>query len=166
MGVDIIGYSRVRKLTEAEVKDGRKLSYATYVYKIQDFPERLGSLEGDGWYVGYGEARTCIGYGRYNIWRNWLAMISGWPMHYIDTTSTRSYVKSAWEATSGPFWELICFSDHDGTLGPEACKKLSKDFTEFHGKAIERAERDFLEVYNDMKAIFELAADNGAVIFC
>jgi hypothetical protein len=74
-----------------------------------------------------------------------------------------------------PFVELINFADNEGAIGPETSRKLAQDFdahsdhfrqlmsTELEQVTIE-AER-FIELYNEFHRAFEVASDDGFVVF-
>ena len=108
-------------------------------------------------------------YGTYNGWRELLAKLAGW-----------TGAKQAWKAQGGPFWELINFTDCDGTIGPVVSAKLAQDFAElqdlvdgagttsFGGDENEIEPSDvewFRRVYADFRKAFETAAQGGAVVF-
>jgi hypothetical protein len=65
-------------------------------------------------------------YGGYNQWRDELAKLAGYPPHPREKHSLHQ--SSACEVQSGPFWELLTFSDCEGTIGPKIATKLAKDF--------------------------------------
>jgi hypothetical protein len=102
-------------------------------------------------------------YSGYNWWRNELARMAGYPGR--DNRGETSYCLDCWEGKTGPFSELINFSDCEGTIGSEYSTKLARDFAEFDAKALAMGE-EFYESYQDWRKAFELAADNGAVILC
>ena len=102
-------------------------------------------------------------YSGYGWWRNELAKLAGYAPH--DSDGQISYCVDCWEGKSGPFSELINFSDCEGTIGSECSAKLARDFAEFDAKAQAEGE-EFYESYQDWRRAFDMAADNGAVIFC
>lgn len=93
-------------------------------------------------------------YSGYNAWRNELAVLAGFKSD-----------RDAWDATEGPFWELICFSDCEGTIGSIVSKKLAQDFADYQEKADLVDDEWFKSKYAEWRAAFEMAADNGAVDF-
>lgn len=115
-------------------------------------------------------------YSGYGMWREELAKLAGWPAIPHDTSFFSStprienkHAPSAWEAEEGPFWELINFSDCEGTIGPVTSAKLAKDF-ESHQHLVDGltlgSDEDtewFRERYADWRAAFEMAAMSGAV---
>ncbi|MCY8813648.1 hypothetical protein P8917_01070 [Bacillus atrophaeus] len=70
------------------------------------------------------------------------------------------------------FQELINFADNEGAIGPVVSKKLATDFKENAEEAREFAKtlgdagEVWLELYDEWKAAFEMASENGAVEFC
>lgn len=110
--------------------------------------------ESYGWRAG--------SYSGYSTWRDWLAKFGGW-----------TSAKDCWESdrTSGPFYELICFSDCEGILGQVVCEKLLKDFRAYNQMAIAEiaANSSNIEYYAGLYAEWikglEMAADGGCLAF-
>lgn len=116
----------------------------------------------------------CAGaYSRYNRWRNQLARLALYPEKTEKGTDTYLPARTghdvgAWMADSGPFWELINFTDCGGTIGPVVCQKLLKDFDDFALRAahFDWPEPGQAETFHKFHQAFrEAAAANGAVIF-
>lgn len=116
---------------------GRTAGLAPGIYSpAETFPFRAGS------YSGYGE------------WRNQLAIFAGWPS-----------AKHVWEnVDTGPFVELINFSDCEGYIGPQVAAKLAKDFAD-HAARAAKAEPWFAALYRSWRTAFEIASDGGCVVF-
>mgnify|MGYP001766384334 CR=1 FL=1 len=96
-------------------------------------------------------------YTSYNGWRNRLSQLAG----FTD-------IREVWtNDIQGPFTELLNFSDCEGTLGTEVCKKLAKDFADFYDEAAKVTDYDgwFFDMYKSWKTAFEVASNNGAVVF-
>ncbi len=175
MGLDVTAYRKLTKLDVVFDTEGAPIDPATRepvdyclrAYINYDFPGRADELENHAVYRSEEWMRGWSGgYGRYNHWRNTLAKVAGWPLGSYQQYGQKwdSYAASAWDATSGPFWELICFSDCDGVIGAAVSAKLAKDFAEHDEKA--KAEGDaFYEQYALWRKVFEMAADGGAVHF-
>jgi len=71
-----------------------------------------------------------------------------------------------------PFYELIFFSDCEGTIGPDAAADLAEDFRAMRAKVLSQpladpeAEAWFVERYDQWAAAFELASrGRGLVLF-
>ena len=105
-------------------------------------------------------------YSGYNAWRNELAKLAGYPeIEYESWGRTeKGFDGGAFKASSGPFLELIKFSDCEGVIGTAVSKKLSKDFADFDQKAAEIGGL-FYELYTEWKQAFEMASDGGFVNF-
>lgn len=68
----------------------------------------------------------------------------------------------------GPFFELIYFADNEGVIGPEAAADLLADFREHAERYLspgEQAGEYYRDRYRDWTRAFELAADDGLVVF-
>ena len=108
-------------------------------------------------------------YSGYNHWREKLAEIAGYPS--IETDRFGSGLKEmrhdagAREAGSGPFYELIWFSDCEGIIGPITSAKLARDFADFQAKADAVEDDYWREKYGKWRQAFEMAAEEGAVDF-
>jgi hypothetical protein len=95
-------------------------------------------------------------YGGYNSWRDQLAKLAGY-----------SNAQQCWATPekSGPFYELINFSDCEGVIGPDTSKKLAEDFATFERMAGLHEDEWFRSKYQDWKKAFEFASENGCVDF-
>jgi hypothetical protein len=176
MGLDITAYRQISKMTGVRYEDGEVLDEATGEYADCDlvafvnksFPGRNDNVEDGQAYRSEERFGFRAGaYSSYNRWRDELARISGWPLgsYHQYGKDWDSYAASAWEATSGPFWEMINFSDCEGVIGPETSKKLAADFAAFDAAAKTVPEPRFYEVYSEFRKAFEMASDDGAVRF-
>lgn len=171
MGLDITAYKALTKVENPKLdSDGRPENYneETSFYANPDFPGRMEGIEENTVYR-YVDAHgfRAGSYGGYNGWRNELAKLAGYPVGAYREfgRAYESYAAGAWKASEGPFYELINFSDCEGTIGPVVAAKLAKDFAEFQAKADEHPEDYFRHKYNEWRKAFEMAADNGAVDF-
>lgn len=166
MGLDITAYRGLTLDPDATDED----DYTTHldVYPNPHFPGREAPL-GKGRYRFKESTSFRAGsYSGYNQWREWLATIAGYaPVsdneHGAGNYKTHS--AGAWAATEGPFWELINFADNEGTIGTDAAKKLAKDFADYADKALDGAGGWYAQMYEQWRAAFEMASDNGAVDF-
>ena len=157
MGLDITAYSHLKAVPRKEGDDVRD-----YVFRPRPhdaFPGRTEGLDCESDYIGDAKLSFCAGsYGGYSQWREWLARVAGYPS-----------INDIWDGKvpSGPFVELINFSDCEGTIGPVVAAKLAKDFADFDEKA--RADDHspdptfYYERYKLWRQAFEIAAMNGAV---
>lgn len=178
MGIDIWGYSRIRKLEE-EPRVGTPYFHATfcdlappayvaglelsarYTYAkchqsyaihstvLGDFGQCLWALE----YLGDNEeARTR----RFNFYMDWRNLPSDGVDHLWMQT---------WERL--PFQELHSFL-HSGTwmLNSTVCRRLAADFAGLHEEAKANLAKSplFGAIYSDMCRAVQLAADDGVLV--
>ena len=174
MGLDVYAYSNVKKIDCVLDEDGdavhpvtrESVDYDVRVYANPDFPGRADGVEDRACYTGKECSSLSAGYGSYNAWRNQLAKLAGYPetRHTNYGITEMRHDAGAWAATSGPFWELINFSDCEGTIGPIVSAKLARDFADFEERAKTVGGR-FYDGYQQWREAFETAADNGLVNF-
>ncbi|MCA8328888.1 hypothetical protein [Burkholderia cepacia] len=177
MGLDATAYRQITKIDCVFDDNGEPIDPVTRepiecdylrVYINPDFPGRADDLVDRAVY-GYEDADEAFsgGYGRYNFWREKLAKLAGYQPIPVDPYGTgKSELRhdhAAWNATSGPFWELICFSDCEGVIGAAVSAKLAQDFAQFDEQA--RTDESFYAIYSQWRAAFEMAAQNGCVHF-
>lgn len=120
-----------------------------------------------------------MSYSTYNDWREILAQAAGYPlMSYKDMKHSEvvkhSHCAGAWEATAGPFWELINFSDCEGIIGTQTSKKLAKDFKMQKArvfKSIDNSAKTESQIklvkaiYEDIEKVFNFASNDGLVAY-
>jgi hypothetical protein len=151
-------------------RDGRYVDDAVVLYSNPDFPERSYGAE-CGVPLAYAEHGRGGGwsYTGYSQWRERLAELAGYPAVNRSNDSW-PHSQKAWEAVEGPFWELINFSDCEGTIGPLVAAKLASDFDLFAERAagVKGGFDDdhFRECFDSMRNAFRKAANGGAVKFC
>lgn len=179
MGLDITAYRNLRKIDAVFDVDGEPIDpitrepidYSLKAYANNDFPGRDEGLEDRAIYSAEDSMGFRAGsYSGYNAWREELAKLAGYTAadYTIYEQTKKRHDAGAWASTSGPFWELINFSDCEGVIGPVVSAKLAKDFAEFddNARAHSTAREDwFYPVYQDFRQAFEMAADKGAVDF-
>jgi hypothetical protein len=167
MGLDVTAYNKLNRLNVktrgdgalVDAETGEEIGAYCYVSNPEDFLDRAATLENGGYYAySQSMAFPAGSYGTYNDWRNRLAALAGYPQ------VNGRHDEGAWVSTQGPFWELINFSDSEGTIDSVVAAKLLRDFEEFDAKAQTRTE-DFYLRFSFWKRAFALAADGGAVRF-
>lgn len=178
MGLDITAYKQLTKIDcvfdaqgepiHPETREELKYDFRAYV--STGFPGRAGMIEDRAIYSAVDRHGFRAGsYGGYNQWRDELAKLAGYPAKPVDRYNTgnvqQRHDQGAWDADSGPFWELINFSDCEGVIGSEVSAKLAKDFAEHQGAADAHEDEYFRERYKEWRKAFEMASDNGAVDF-
>lgn len=176
MGLDITAYSNLKKLDCVFDDEGEPISaetrqhleYDLHVYENTDFPGRADGLQDRAVYAADDTIRFRAGsYGGYNAWREELARIAGYPLTDYSKYEriSKRHDAGAWAVESGPFWELINFSDCEGVIGPLVSAKLAKDFSDFDAVAKLSEKAYFYEMYSQWREAFEMASNNGAVDF-
>jgi hypothetical protein len=179
MGLDITAYRKLTKLDVVFDADGEPIDPQTRepvddymkVYANSDFPGRAEGLEDRAIY-SYEEADSCLslGYGGYNGWREALAKMAGYPLTEYEGqfgSREKAHAAACWgDGETGPFAELINFTDCDGTIGPVVAAKLARDFAEWDERAKAVGEPHyFYRIYAELRKGVEMAADGGALRF-
>jgi hypothetical protein len=177
MGLDIYAYRKLTKLDVLFDSDGGPVDPTTRepvedcyrVYANPDFPSRADGLEDRACY-SYADAEHVFSrsYGGYNLWRETLAKLAGYPLDYSKTFGEPSHAAAAWNGkvrAGAPFWELVNFADNEGTIGPVVAAKLLRDFADFDEMAKAVIEDGFYDGYCDIRKGLEFAADGGALDF-
>lgn len=168
MGIAVVTYSGLRQMDESEIiykelfdEDNEvieKFPENGFTFcKNKHFPHAAQDIPDDAVYSSESSTSFHAGsYSGYGEWRNWLAKIVGWES-----------VNVAWEKGEygQPFMELLKFSDCDGVLGTEVCKKLAKDFLDYEKEAMQSSNDYHTELYQKWKSLFVLASNNGAISF-
>lgn len=156
MGLDVTWYRQCQKTDHEDGADFEARNNPNY-------PQRSDQIEDRSFYVALASGGiACGAYSRYNRWREELAKMVGYPATGEDEFHKHS--ASAWAASSGPFWELINFSDCEGTIGAGPSKKLVADFRQWKPQA-DAIGGEFADQYAKWQHAFEQASDNGCVDF-
>lgn len=176
MGLDISAYRKITKIDAVFSANGEAISPVTREavdYDMQAhindaFPGRADEIEDGAIYraedsLGFHAG----GYGGYNMWRNELAKLAGYPLGQYEQYNKMwdSYCIACWNGANGPFSELINFSDCEGVIGASIAAKLAGDFAEFQDAADKIEDPYFKSKYAEWRSAFEMAADGGAVCF-
>lgn len=169
MGLDISYYSNIKE-SEVFDEDSEITIYSqTFTYQLGSLKQNTSYEPIDGSHLGRFRAGS---YSGYNSWRNQLAIMAGYESDrsvWDDFDSNVRFTKlkkiEGVNIEVKPFYELIYFSDCEGTIGPEISKKLYNDFVKFDDKAKESTDMFFYELYEKWKNAFEVASNNGAVCF-
>lgn len=176
MGLDVTAYRRLQKLDAVFDAYGEPIdptsrepvSYDLWACANPNFPGRAAEIEHRAVYRAADSFRFRAGsYSYYNRWRDRLAQLAGYPLGQYEKYGRKwdSFCVSCWGGASGPFAELINFSDCEGTIGTAVSTKLANDFADFQEKANKVGEYGFPTLYNDFRRAFEMASDGGAVDF-
>ncbi|UXU89090.1 hypothetical protein [Burkholderia sp. S-53] len=168
-GLDVTAYSGL-VIVESPVmsSDGMPQGKDQVTLDPGNFPDRFRGLEAGKVYQLTSSFDFRAGsYSGYNVWRNELAKLAG----YQRSMSARNkavelrYDETVWKLDHGPFWELINFSDAEGTIGPEVCRKVYRDFVQYRSQASQVSTPYFYESYVDWMKAFEMCANDGAIVF-
>lgn len=180
MGLDITAYSQIEEMKDVVFNaDGEpidpttktELDYEIFfrAYLNDDFPGRADGIKDKALYTyGDRDGMYAGSYSGYNMWRDQLAKLAGYPIGKYDAGygwERESYCVACWNGATGPFSEIINFSDCEGVIGTDICKKLAKDFADFQGKADAHSDDWFREKYTEWRKMFELGSDAGCVQF-
>lgn len=179
MGVDISAYKNLTRIDckldsnndPADEKILEAVEDGDYIqpYKNPDFPGRADEIQDQNVYSYEDSANFfSASYGYYGKLRDTLAEIAGYALEeYKDSFGgvSPSHCMECWRGGTGPFSELINFSDCEGIIGRKVSKKLLNDFNDFQEKAEKLNNGHFMAFYNGMKSAFEMASDDGIVDF-
>lgn len=178
MGLDISSFRAVVRMDNPTLNEdnepidpetGDWMRNTVRVYENTDFPGRASPLVDGHYTFAESVGGPSLAYGSYNKWREELARMAGYEAKSVTLYGVVEvrHAASAWAATSGPFWELINFSDCEGVIGPIASAKLAKDFSDFEERArsFQSTAYRFYETYLEFREVFEFAKDGGFVDF-
>lgn len=169
MGLDITAYSKIKAEPNGFDTDGDLIDWDNHftIYINPHFQAQSEGLQEKTAY-SYDESHgfRAGSYSGYNGWREQLAKMAGYPAVEVERYGRKDFHHDAgaFAATSGPFWELINFSDCEGALGEAVCKKLLIDFNQFASEA-EKDDSYFKDRYQDWYKAIRLGADGGCVCF-
>ena len=156
MGLDVTAYSKIKKLDSFEADEYGEPFGVDYfqLWVNTDFQDHGKGLS-DGFYTYENEHGFKAGsYSGYGNWRNQLAILAGFK------DSSHAWAK---EEEKYPFHELINFSDCEGVINSDICKKLLSDFLQFEEKAKE--DENFYYRYQQWIIGLKLASDDGCFTF-
>ena len=164
MGLDITAASKLELIPDAPADlDGFHVGS-----NPDEFADRADGLKPGFYRCGKTLNFRAGSYSGYNAWRELLAKLAGYPerVHLSGyKPPEKLHAAGAWEATEGPFWELINFSDCEGTIGPKTSAKLAQDFAEHQAAADAHPAEWFRDLYRTWRLAFTMAAQGGAVDF-
>lgn len=181
MGLDIVAVNRIKRIicnVDAEgwpidPVTGARLDHETLFrgYQNPDFPGVADEIE-EGTFYGF-EKSVSFNAGSYSSfggWRDKLAALAGWPKsrfwHYAKDRWAESHCARCWAGETGPFSDLIDFSDCSGLLGASEAARLASNFAQYQSLANRHEDEDMRCLYNKWRSACELAADEGCIIFC
>jgi hypothetical protein len=171
MGLDISAYQGITLAEDVRAnEDGEPVDErGKYRYDVcipRAVCEKSGDLVEGGFYLFTNCFEFRAGsYGGYGEWREELAKLAGYPLTDTDNPRVKKHAAACWNGATGPFSEMINFSDCEGVLGAEVCAKLLGDFENFYDQALKHDDVNFFERYDQWTKAFEMAADGGCVQF-
>lgn len=158
MGLDITGYSKVILDDNQSERD----MYDIYIDHHKAFPEHSKPFLQGKYYrtEGLKYGFRAGSYWGYNQWRKQLCNV----IYDIDIEEIWDYPE---KYKNKPFFNLINFSDCNGEIGTEMSKSLAKDFKEHQHIIDELSDKyfHFKHAYTEWRKVFELASDDGIVLF-
>lgn len=200
MGLDIRAYQNLEYVGPADKNDpyGEGLSlFEVKTYNHYDFGNREGSMRIDHVYRGDAFTSQRMGsYSGYSRFRDTLWLCA---MRIVVVAKT---VEKHAPGSIGKFYgltevfeELIDFSDCEGIIGPEACKRIYGDLVSWRATCFHMIQSDcrakienvgesyllahpefkesveseflyFMAAYDRAVAVFAAASENGCAVFC
>jgi hypothetical protein len=174
MGLDIYAYSKIVEETEVS-KNQKRLEElglserGEEIMSIETFDEHAYKGLSPGTYFTTDQSESFSfragSYSGYNQWRSVLSQT-------MLGVSPEQVWTNPDEWKDRPFFGLINHSDCDGAIGGPVAKSLYRDFVEYKKKAesytgdpLNEDNGWFVEVYLDFLKAFELAADDGILVF-
>ena len=165
MGLDITAIKKATKVTDSEVvkainddEDGpRNAAYERglripYKNPADVFASRFDDLEEVPYEVEEAFGFRAGSYSGYGAWRRELAELVGvLDLEYFWARLDQMVELNEPEPVDMPFWQLLHFSDCEGTIGPDTCKKLAKNFAEWEERAKEYAKKKHEAEYSRMR---------------
>lgn len=179
MGLDITAYRKIEKLDcvfdsdgyPIDPKTGEPLDWQTYFFACvnPEFPRQADGIKDGNCYKFEEDYKFRAGsFLGYNHWREQLAKLAGYPAVLAPIGNMlleKRHDEGAEKSGGGPFYELICFSDCEGVIGPKTSAKLAQDFQAFQESADQHEDERFRSRYNDWRKAFEMASESGCVRF-
>lgn len=170
MGLDIVVYERIQLVPwQHEYGDECHEMDHVRIWKDQGFPRSARGLELGRCYLSLGDSYSfrAGSYSGYNTWREQLCRSA----LNVDPQEVWSNEE---QYQDKPFFELIHFSDCEGSIGPAACADLHQDFLTW-GEAIrqdfEKLDAEsgwgyYVGGLDEWAKAFATTAGTGLVYFC
>jgi hypothetical protein len=169
-GLDIAVYEKLTPVPAPQLdKNGEPVGLNLVKLSPVEFPERFAGLAaGKVYHYAQSFSFRAGSYSGYGYWRNELAKLAGYhsvPFKSFNGKTEMRYDAAVWEIKKGPFWELIDFSDAEGTIGPVVCKRVYQDFLQYQAAAAKHPDEYFRASYDDWMKAFAMCANEGAIVF-
>jgi hypothetical protein len=173
MGLDVLAVSKLR-FVSSEAPDEDEPGHYHFTGQ-PDYPDHARPLV-PGYYAAEPGSEEHLfrggSYGGYNLWRLRLANFAlGLSLTTVEQFALLALREHLFAGRA--FAPLLFFSDCDGEIGPTLSRLLAADFAQYQAAAEEWHRRNpatqdqmgLFPKYNDWRRAFELAADNGLVMF-
>ena len=165
MGLSISYYSNIKYTGKNDEDKFEYKDKCCYLYGNDSFPNHF-DINKSGVYIYEKRGTFNAGsYSTYSQFRHDLQTMA------IFSNGITNINYDEYDEKSIPFYELIHFSDCEGSINADICKKIFKDF-EDNSKKIKKQldmskDRDetFWYLYKQFKKAFRVASNNGAVTF-
>ena len=162
MGLGIVAYSNLTPVTEDEAVQCNDED----LVPAQAHPDFERTTRGSAPYYRITDTTVTWtwragSYSGYNGFRNMLASLAG-----VSITDVWKLPNLYWEV---PFFELLNFSDCEGTVGTEAAKDLLVDFIQHRPQFVAMVASDdpyWISLYDNWIHGLTLASENGVLYFC
>lgn len=157
MGLDITAYGSAQPTNPPE-DDQDYPSWIVHVFQENGFGHSLRGLS-EGWYHVGGTALSfrAGSYSGYNAWRASLCK-AALGVDPETVWNDESYADK-------PFYELIHFSDCEGSIGPDAAADLYADFVEHRERIVAQLDEYEAAKYDEWLFAFKVASGRGLVEF-
>ena len=183
MGLDILAISRINfdsinEEAELDTESRDEETDQNFIFLMNNdilFEQSDGIKQGNYRYDGACDSFGAGSYSGYNRWREKLAFLAGWDISDLHEAAIKTLARNEnlnevldqddTAKVEIPFVELIMFSDCEGFIGTKTSAKLFKDFSEHLEDAKEIGD-GFFYLYEHFMNAFDLASDDGCVVFC
>lgn len=161
MGLDVVAYERVDRLSETPAPDDVWATWFQAVVADESMRGALAGLEPNAYYRPTGEVCDfrAGSYSGYNEWRAELCR-----------RALGAEPEDVWNAPDEyhdqPFFLLVNFSDCDGVFGHEAAARLADEFEKERERVCSNSDLHFRRLYDQWAKAFDLASGEGAVVLC
>ena len=162
MGLDVRVYQNIKEVADADDAD-----FTAFVV-AEEWEWKIKNLKKEAHYVG-----TCVDhtisypYSRHSRFREMLIRLIG-RIDLLQADGQINWDELPTEQGSDiPFIDLVFFADNEGCLDWEVSEKIYQDFKKWEDKVDADgglSEYD-VELYRDWMNVFDLARQNGVVVF-
>lgn len=162
MGLGIWAFSHIQPVcgefefeNEQEIRDRRTQKLLPHLIGFRIDPKYKDWAAG----IEPGQAYSYLSQENFHIGSySYIAPFRDWLSRLVENGLT--------DEPGDPFYELICFSDCQGTINAKISAKLHQDFVQFHAKAKTFSEAVYhILAYESFMRAFQIASLSGAVSF-